>query len=154
MVPVRRWLYAWGALGALVVCAWCSTLSGVAGWVLGSDIAAREARAEYSATETARLDLPSLGVLITRLDRNGPAAQAGLRRSDIIIALDAVQVQDARELRDLLQSYQPGTTLRATVLRDRTAEEIPVELGAFPDDQNRPYLGIYYTARAEEPADL
>jgi hypothetical protein len=29
-----------------------------------------------------------------------------------------------------------------------------VRLDTFPDDNQRPYLGIYYTARAEEPADL
>jgi hypothetical protein len=43
--------------------------------------------------------------------------------------------------------------VRLTVLREHE-EDLPVRLGRFPGDDTRPYLGIYYTARGDEPADL
>jgi PDZ domain-containing secreted protein len=150
----QRW--AIGALAGMgvLLCIWCSLISGIGGWAIGSDIAARAERANAAATATASADLPPLGVLITRTERDGPAARAGIARGDIITAVNGVQVQDAKDLSDTLRRYHPKQTVSLTVSRERSDLELPVELGAFPDDNLRPYIGIYFTARAEEPADL
>lgn len=151
----RRVPLPWLIAGAVVACAWCSFLSGLGGWVMGRDLAGREQQAMFATEIAARDDLPPLGVMVTRLDRTGPAARAGVQRGDMIVALDGVHVEDARDLRDQLRSFRSGDTVRLTLLRERdAAQDISVRLDAFPDDNQRPYLGIYYTARAEEPADL
>ncbi|MEN9937802.1 MAG: hypothetical protein RLZZ387_4381 [Chloroflexota bacterium] len=151
----RRRLLPWVLLGTTVLCLWCSFISAVGGWLAGSDIAGREARARFSATaEAAGEALPELGVLVTRLDRAGPAALAGVERGDLIVALNGSYIQDARDLRDQLAPYREGETVRLTLLREQGEEIVSVELGAFPGDTRRPYLGVYYTARGEEPADL
>lgn len=150
----RRTPLMWLAVGAIVVCAWCSVLSGVGGWVMGQDLARRAARAEFATSVAASEGLPQLGVLVTRLDRTGPAARAGIQRGDTVIAINGARVQDARDLRDRLHTYRAGDVVRLLMLRDATQSSVSVRLDPFPGDDTQPYLGIYYTARGDEPADL
>jgi PDZ domain-containing secreted protein len=151
----RRGLLPWLILGSAMVCLWCSFLSGLGGWLAGSDIAARETRLRYEATSiAAEPELPELGVVITRTDRGGPAAAAGVERGDLIVAIDGQPVQDARDLRDLLRDHRVGETVQLTLLRDSGTQDVAVKLGAYPGDERRVYLGVYYTARGDEPADL
>lgn len=150
----RRWVITGAIIGGILLCGWCSLLSGISGWVIGGDIASREAKARYAATSVARPDLPPLGVLITRLDRTGPAAQAGMVRGDVITAIDGVQLQDARDLRDALERLRVGVSVRLMLDDGTRKREVQVPLGAFPGEPQRPYLGIYFTSRAEEPGDL
>jgi PDZ domain-containing secreted protein len=150
----RRGLLPWLIFGSTVLCLWCSFLSGLGGWLAGSDIAAREARVRYEATSAADTVLPELGVLVVRTDRTGPAATAGVERGDLIVAINGEHVQDARDLREQLNTLRAGEIIRLTLLRERGEQELDVRLAAFPGDERRPYLGVYYTARGEEPADL
>ena len=150
----RRAPLAWLALGAVLLCAWCSFLSGLGGWVMGQDLAGRETRAELATASALKQNLPPLGVLVTRLDRSGPAARAGLQRGDTIIAINGTKIQDARDLRDQLNAYHAGDTVLLTLLRATSQESIAVSLDPFPGDNLRPYLGVYFTARGDEPADL
>lgn len=150
----RRWWIAGLVAAAAFLCLWCGVFAGIGGWVAGRDIGRREARLELSATAALQPVLPELGVLVTRLDRSGPAARAGVARGDVIVAIEGVYVQDARDLRDQLLRYRVGDTVRLTILRDRGEQTISVALGAFPGNPRLPYLGVYYTARGEEPADL
>ena len=146
----RRASLPWLLAGAAIVCAWCSLLSGLGGWIMGQDLARREEQATASAIRSNRVPL---GVLVIRLDRTGPAESAGIQSQDTITAINGAHVESARDLRDQLLRYRPDDVVRLTVLRDRE-EDVPVRLGRFPGDDTRPYLGIYYTARGDEPADL
>jgi membrane-associated protease RseP (regulator of RpoE activity) len=150
----RRAPLIWFIIGAVVVCAWCSGLSGVGGWIMGQDLARREARAEFATSVAANEGLPLLGVLVTRLDRTGPAARAGIQRGDAIIAINGTRVQDARDLHDQVRSYRSGDVVQLLLLRASSQENISVRLDPFPGDNRQPYLGIYFTARGDEPADL
>jgi PDZ domain-containing secreted protein len=150
----RRVPLPWLIAGALVSCVWCSFLSGLGGWIMGRDLAAREQRAIFETEIAARADLPQLGVLVTRRDTNGPAARVGIQRGDTITAINGAHLEGARDLRDHLRDFHPNDTVRLTVLRERGEEDLSVRLAAFPGDSQRPYLGIYYTARGDEPADL
>ncbi len=150
----RRWWIAGLAVATSLLCMWCGVFAGIGGWIAGRDIGRREARLELSATAAVQPVLPELGVLVTRVDRSGPAARAGVARGDVIVAIEGVYVQDARDLRNELLRYRAGDTIRLTILRDRGEQALNVTLGAFPGNPRLPYLGIYYTARGEEPADL
>jgi S1-C subfamily serine protease len=149
----RRASLPWLLVGAVILCAWCSFLSGLGGWIMGQDLARREEQAKFATASTLGQDRPPLGVLVVRLDRSGPAARIGIASGDTIVAINGAHVESARDLHDQLLSYRPGDVVRLTVLRDREMD-IPVRLEAFPGDTTRPYLGIYYTARGDEPADL
>jgi S1-C subfamily serine protease len=87
----------WHMVAAALLRMWCGVFAGVGGWVAGRDIGRREARLELSATAAVQPVLPDLGVLVTRLDRSGPAARAGVARGDVIVAIEGVYVQDARD---------------------------------------------------------
>ena len=149
----RRARLLWLLGGAIVVCVWCSFLSGLGGWIMGQDLARREEQARFATAGTLQQGRLPPGVLVTRLDRGGPAATAGLQAGDTVIAINNTRVESARDLRDQLLGYRPGNVVRLTVLRDRE-EDLSVTLAPFPSDSRRPYLGIYYTARGDEPADL
>jgi len=91
---------------------------------------------------------------VTRLDRTGPAQRVAIARGDMITAFNGAHLEDARDLRNHLDDFHPGDSVRLTVLRESGEEDIPLRLDSFPGDNQRPYLGIYYTARGDDPADL
>ena len=150
----RRVSLPWLIAGTLVSCVWCSFLSGLGGWIMGRDLTAREQHALYETAVAARADLPQLGVLVTRLDRAGPAQRVGITRGDMITAFNGAHLEDARDLRGHLEDFHPGYSGRLNVRRESGEEDITVQLASFPGDSMRPYLGIYYTARGDDPADL
>lgn len=150
----RRWFVIVISVGVTLVCVWCSLLSGIGGFMVGGDLAAREERVKAQATQSVNSLLPPLGVLVIRTERGGPAALAGIDRGDVITAMNGTPIQDARDLRALLNAATPNTSVRLVLDRNGATKDVQVLLGSFPDDAQRAYLGIYYTARAEEPADL
>lgn len=151
----RRVPLPWLIAGAVGLCVWCSFLSGIGGWIMGRDLTSREQQAQFATEIAQQKDLPPLGVLVTRLDRTGPAARIGVQRGDTIVAVDGTHVQDARDLRDYLRTLHSGDTVRLKVIRDLGSEtDLSLKLDPFPGDSSRPYMGIYYTARGDEPADL
>jgi S1-C subfamily serine protease len=120
---------------------------------MGQDLAHREEQARFATASTLQQGRVLLGVQVIRLDRAGPAAAAGLRTGDTIIAINDARVESPRDLRNLLLDFHPNDMVRLTVQRDRE-EDVNVRLQPFPNDNQRAYLGIYYTARGDEPADL
>lgn len=151
----RRLPLPWLIAGTVAACVWCSFLSGLGGWIMGRDLAGREQQALFATEIAGRADLPPLGVLVTRLDRTGPAALAGIQRGDTIVAIDGTHLEAARDLRDQLRTYHSGDSVRLTVLREVGGQEdVSLKLAPFPGDSRRPYLGVYYTARGDEPGDI
>ncbi len=151
----RRTTLLWLGAGAIVLCAWCSVFSALGGWFVGRDMGRRQANVAIATSMAGQSDLlPPLGVLVTRLDRTSPAARAGIQRGDMIVSIDNTPVQDARDLRAALQKYHPGETAQLGIMRGQNKEQITVQLDPFPGAATKPYLGIYFTARGEEPADL
>jgi membrane-associated protease RseP (regulator of RpoE activity) len=136
---------AWLLVGILVLCSWCSLVSGFGGWIMGYDLGRREARASF---------LPEKGVLVTRVEQGSPAEQAGIVRGDMITGINGVSVDDVVSLRDELMGFQPGERVLITYRHDLGEQITYVSLGQFPGSVNIPYLGIYFTARAEKPADM
>jgi len=72
------------------------------------------------------------GALVSDVSPDGPGAKAGLKRGDIITAVDGKPIPDGRRLRLLVAGTAPGTTVNMTVLRNGTEEQIPVTLGKLP----------------------
>ncbi|MGE0405419.1 MAG: DegQ family serine endoprotease [Candidatus Korobacteraceae bacterium] len=66
------------------------------------------------------------GVLIGDVEPSGPAAQAGIRRGDILLSMNGQPVEDVRNLRLRIAEMQPGTQVAFQVWRD--GREIPVNI--------------------------
>jgi len=72
------------------------------------------------------------GVLIGELVDDGPAGDAGLRKGDVIVALDDEDIDDGDELHDFLGDTEPGETISVRVIRNGRKREYDVELGKSP----------------------
>lgn len=109
---------------------------GIVGADLNSDIA-----------KAMRIDEKKKGVLIMQVEANGPADKADLRGGfkpltvqgqqtmiggDVILAVDGKDVKSLDELRNILADYQPGDTVKLTILRENKEMEVEVKLEARP----------------------
>jgi S1-C subfamily serine protease len=74
------------------------------------------------------------GVIVVEVEPGSPAADAGLRREDVITALDSTEIESSGDLLGDLRDYRPGDTVTLTVLRSGsgTEETVEVELGERP----------------------
>jgi serine protease Do len=79
------------------------------------------------------------GAVVSEVTPGAPAAQAGIRPEDVIIAVDGNAVNSSTDLTTRLARYQPGDRVTLTIVRERRTRELPVRLGEFerprPDAQ-------------------
>lgn len=97
---------------------------------------------ELAPAMSKQFDIPAdYGALIATTAANGPAAQAGLQRNDIILAVDGTPIDENRSFADLMVPYQPGDSVDLTVLRDGRQISIPLVLGEIALDDSQCQLG-------------
>ncbi|MEN9643488.1 MAG: hypothetical protein RL238_157 [Actinomycetota bacterium] len=76
------------------------------------------------------LDAAAADLRITSVDTKGPAAVAGLREGDVIVAIDGVPVADVSAVGAALAPHQPGDVLVVDVLRNGLPVSVSVTLAA------------------------
>ncbi|MBK8974839.1 MAG: PDZ domain-containing protein [Planctomycetes bacterium] len=81
---------------------------------------------------------PGEGCVIVALPDDSPAAVAGLRKHDVLVALDGERPLGDARLREILGDRQPGDRVVLTVMRRGETLEIPVELGRAPGASGLP----------------
>jgi len=112
------------------------------------------------------------GVRITQVISGSPADDAGLKKDDVITAVDGRSVESVDDVRGALEDKGPGDKVTFSVRRDGEEEEVAVTLGRRaealpeqplpPDEGNRqhivpPYLGVRLaniTPAIQEELDL
>jgi Do/DeqQ family serine protease len=72
------------------------------------------------------------GALVTRVWDKGPAAESGLQAGDVIIAVDSVEVADARSVLYRMQTRGVGNRVRVDVLRKGKPVTISIALRSAP----------------------
>jgi S1-C subfamily serine protease len=84
-----------------------------------------------SAETAASMDLSpdQTGVLVEQVQPGGPAESAGLAHGDVITALNGEVVESIDGLISMLGEYEPGETVRLTILRDGDQLKLKVTLG-------------------------
>lgn len=65
------------------------------------------------------------------VERNSPAALAGLRAGDVMQRIDRDILDGSADLAELLAEYKPGSQVTVTLLRGKETLEIPVTLGSI-----------------------
>lgn len=76
------------------------------------------------------------GALVNDVTPNGPAAAAGLKSQDAILAVNGEPIKDSRDLARKIAEYSPDTTVDVKILRGGTEEmTVKVKLGSFPGTQ-------------------
>jgi serine protease Do len=74
------------------------------------------------------LDDDATGVIITDIVEGSPAAAAGLRKGDLIIEINGVQVKSSAELRYQLYKYKAGETISIKYIRNDDTNTAKVTL--------------------------
>lgn len=75
---------------------------------------------------------PAEGVLVGTVVDDGPAASAGVKTGDVIIAIDGKKVTDTIELRNGIAETPPGTTVKLRVWRNGQVKLLSVRLSELP----------------------
>ena len=71
------------------------------------------------------------GVIVNSVRSGSAAEHAGIRRGDVITAINDTTVNDTNAFRNRVASNSPGTEVTLTVLRDNREQKIRATLGEF-----------------------
>lgn len=71
------------------------------------------------------------GAIVSQVESDSPAANAGLKTGDVITELDGKKINDAGELQMQVGQKHPGTTIKLGLLRDGKSMTVPVTLEAM-----------------------
>ncbi|HZB39484.1 MAG TPA: site-2 protease family protein [Ilumatobacter sp.] len=99
---------------------------------------------------------PTDGVEVRQVLVASPAATAGLRSDDVIVAIDGERLEEPEDLGTVVQASRAGDTLDVVVLRDGARVAVPVVIAANADRSSplygKPYIGVS-SSRAFETID-
>jgi serine protease DegQ len=77
------------------------------------------------------------GVLISHVERGGPAERAGVKLGDVLLAVNDSPVADTTGMLNLIATLQPGQQARLRLVRERAETELAVIIGRRPRPQYR-----------------
>jgi S1-C subfamily serine protease len=75
------------------------------------------------------------GAIVIKVEPGSAAADAGLKRSDVIVAVDGMQVRRADDVGSAIRGHRPGDTVKLTIERAGEREVLTVRLGSVPLSQ-------------------
>ena len=83
------------------------------------------------------------GALIGDVSADTPGAHAGLKRGDVILAVNGQEISGANELRLQISQTPPGTLVKLKVWRDGKTQDTNLTLGELPEKAEK-------TSKSEE----
>ena len=72
------------------------------------------------------------GVLVAEINDDSPAAKAGLKAGDVIVAVGDERIETLRELPRVIADIKPGARQPLTIWRDGKSRALTVEIGRQP----------------------
>jgi S1-C subfamily serine protease len=82
------------------------------------------------------LNMPAArGAIVTSVQAGGPAEKAGIKRGDVITAINKQPVVDNNSLRNMVASMGPGASAEVTVMRNGREQNLTVALAELPERQ-------------------
>ena len=92
--------------------------------------------------EQIGLPKESRGVVVTDIDPDSPAEKAGLKRNDVILAINNHPINTWEELRLLVAQIVPETKASLKVVRDGKPRTVSVTLGKVTENPNELITGV------------
>ena len=77
------------------------------------------------------------GVLITQVERGGPAGKAGVQLGDVLLSVNGRRVADTSTMLNLIAALQPGQQARLKLARNQAETELDVTVGRRPKPQRK-----------------
>ncbi len=74
------------------------------------------------------------GISVAGVERTSPAARAGIRQGDMILAVNGERVENARALIRAVAAIAPGTSVNLSVRRQGREMDIPLTVGRRPPE--------------------
>lgn len=71
------------------------------------------------------------GIIVSNVKQGSAADKAGIKRNDIIVAINGEKIQDSNVLRNKVAGTLPGTEINLTVVRDGKEVELTAKLDEF-----------------------
>ena len=78
------------------------------------------------------MDANEAGILLGGVTAGSPAAKAGLKKGDLIVAMGGEPVVDLREMVEVLRSHRAGDEIEVVYWRGNEEKKVKVTLGARP----------------------
>ena len=75
------------------------------------------------------------GALIAKIEKDLPAAAAGLKNGDVIASLNGEPVADSHDLARKIAALGPKKDADLSIIRNGSPQSVKVTLGALPDDK-------------------
>ena len=89
------------------------------------------------------------GVIVTSVQADGPAAKAGLKQGDVIIAVDGEQIKDGDALVAKVSATPVGQSVSIRFLRDKKEQDVKVEIA----DRSRVFADQLGMSEEEESTE-
>ncbi len=112
------------------------------------DVPDRDSGAGYLGVQVQRLTDPLRrargipksvdGTLISNVEDNGPADQAGLKRGDVILAVNRDETESPSDLIRVVRDLNPGSRVPVEIWRNGSSRTVPITVGSRPDRDDLP----------------
>jgi serine protease Do len=83
--------------------------------------------------DSFRLPRPR-GALVSQVEADGPADDAGLKPGDVILGVNGEAIERSSELPPLIAAIKPGTQATLTVWRDKSERTMRIKVGELEDE--------------------
>ena len=99
------------------------------GWIgVGVQDVTREIAESFKLSATG-------GVLITQVERGGPADKGGVKLGDVLLTVNGKRVADSTAMLNSISTLQPGEDAKLKVYRNQAENELTVTVGRRPRPQ-------------------
>lgn len=100
------------------------------------------ATADLSEEVASQFDVEAdSGALVGEVTDSGPAGRAGLKRGDVITAIEDTQVESSGDLLGALREYRPGDRAQLTVASNGEERQVELTLSERPESASSPGSG-------------
>ena len=83
------------------------------------------------------------GVVVTRSMERSPGARAGLKRGDVILSLENIEVNDKTDYSERVSTYPLGNTINMGILRGGKVESVSLKVSLLPASRVADYVKIW-----------
>lgn len=152
------WIVVVAVVGLLVGCCAGAFLGGALGYAAGGRARTRSQSGAVLPRATVIPELPwsrqpeqpeaaegSMGAVVVQVTADSPAEDAGIRRGDIIIAVNGQGLSGEATLAKRVAALAPGDKATLLLVRQGRQRSVTVKVGRNPDlEGNVAWLGVTY----------